>query len=406
VAGEFSQWNGTPRAEPLIRLQADGSVDGGFAPVASGIQRVAQLVRLPGGAFLVWGQGTNSGTVRTVVQRRLPSGAIDSTFQPNLPESVVIHAMAAGDDGAVWAAGRFTEFDRASGPWVRLDSQGIADTNYTIRFSGTPQVYPRRSLRSASVRSSGGFLMNFQVTTPAFESVQRLSESGEIDGTSGSVADRMRLPNGPVLAVDEHSYLVPITVRETVPFGGTGPSFQSLGRFSLSALSASYTNTHPPRIVAGLTPMHLTTRAGFREPLVLSAVVQADPAARYRWYHREALIPDATGPSWVVTDPQPDDAGEYRLEVETAAGVARSSTVVTIVPASPDLPQLNTEWVGGERPLRIRFTPVPGPTMRWESSADLNVWSPVTDPESFLSEGELAPAVGTGPGYFRIVAVP
>lgn len=401
------------------RLDAAGRTDLNFRATNAtfyGTPNVMVREPDPGGGLLVGGaqfgatRRTTSIPLFRGIARFLLDGQFDLTFNdaPRRPDS-----SAAGDITAIvplgtnlWVGGSFTEFDRASGPWVRLDPEGIADTNFAIRFSHTTQVYPRRSLRSASVLPSGGFLMNFQVTTPAFDSVQRLSESGEIDGTSGSVADRIRLPNGPVLAIDDHSYVVPITVRETLPFGGLGASYQTLGRFSVNGLSALVTNVHPPRIVGGLMPIHLTTRAGFREPLVLGAVVQADPTAQYRWYHRDVLIPDATGPSWVVSDPQPDDAGEYRLEVETAAGIARTSTVVTIVPAPPDLPRLNFEWVGGERPLRIRFTPIPGQTVRWESSADLTLWSPVTDAEALVSEGELAPAVGTGPGYFRIVEVP
>ncbi len=401
------------------RLDGTGRTDLNFRAtnaVLYGSPTVLALETEPGGGLLIGGSafGATRRTASTPlfrgVARFLLDGKLDLTFNdaPRRPDS-----SAAGDVTAIlpqgthlWVGGNFAEFDRASGPWVRLDSQGIADTNFAIRFSGTTQVYPRRALRSVGVLPSGGFLMNFQVSTPASDSVQRLTESGEIEGTSGGAADRMRLPTGPVLAIDEHSYLVSITLRETLPFGGLGAAYQSLGRFSLNGISASYTNVTPPRIVGGLVPITLTNRPGFREPLVLSAVVQADPAALYRWYHGELLIPEATGPTWTIDNPQPSDSGEYRLEVASAAGVSWTSTWVTIVNAPANLPWLSTDWVSGERPLRIRFTPVAGQNVRWEASRDLNTWLPVTDPAAFVTDGELAPAVDTGPNYFRIVESP
>ncbi|MBN9689158.1 MAG: hypothetical protein J0M24_02875 [Verrucomicrobia bacterium] len=403
------------------RLDQTGQTDLNFRATNSiffGSPTVLALETDPSGGLLV--AGTQFGVTRRTqseptfrgVARFLFDGRLDLEFNdaPRRPDF-----SAQGDITALiprgptlWVGGTFAEFDRAPGPLVRLDSTGTADTNFVIRFSGTTNSYPRRSLRGAQSLPSGAFLLNFDSIVPATDSVQSLLESGEISGASGGAVDRLRVSGGPVLALNEHSYVTPITLRENIPGGGLGASYQSLGRFSLNVISGSPspTNTIPPRIASPLSPVDLKTRPGFREPLVLSAVVQVDAAAQYRWYHREILIPGATNSFFILASPRAEDAGEYRLEVENAAGIARTSAVVTVVPAPPDVPRLSSEWVGGERPVRIRFSPAPGLNVRWESSTDLRSWAPVTDPDVFLSESELAPRVGSGPEYFRLVEAP
>lgn len=403
------------------RLDQTGQTDLNFRATNSiffGSPTVLALETDPSGGLLV--AGTQFGVTRRTqseptfrgVARFLFDGRLDLEFNdaPRRPDF-----SAHGDITALiprgptlWVGGTFAEFDRAPGPLVRLDSTGTADTNFVIRFSGTTNSYPRRSLRGAQSLPSGAFLLNFDSIGPATDSVQSLLESGEISGTSGGAVDRLRVSGGPVLALNEHSYVTPITLRENIPGGGLGASYQSLGRFSLNVISGfpSPTNTVPPRIASLLSPVDLKTRPGFREPLVLSAVVQVDAAAQYRWYHRNILISGATNSFFILANPRAEDAGEYRLEVENAAGIAQTSTVVTIVPAPPDVPRLSSEWVGGERPVRLRFAPAPGLNVRWESSTDLRSWAPVTDPDVFLSESELAPRVGSGPEYFRLVESP
>lgn len=105
VVGAFTSVNGTARAN-IARLQADGSLDTTWNPVANG--RVRAVAVDAAGAILIGGDFTIAGGLSRAHIAKLAAtgtGSADATWNPNANGSVLAIVVAAG---AVYAGGDFT----------------------------------------------------------------------------------------------------------------------------------------------------------------------------------------------------------------------------------------------------------------------------------------------------------
>ncbi len=122
AGGEFQKFDGLSVSN-LVRLNADGTLDGTFAvsPVlkAPPFGRVHAMLPLAGGKILVggaWGNGTNAG-----VARLLANGDFDPTF--NGPATTApTHAMVLINNKLIVGGQNFLK---------RVSYDGILDTNFT-----------------------------------------------------------------------------------------------------------------------------------------------------------------------------------------------------------------------------------------------------------------------------------
>lgn len=127
VAGPFSTFNGNP-VSGLIRLNSNGSIDGSFAPVVTGVIG-AELE--PGGKVLVFGNFTTINGSNTARLARLNSdGSVDAAFNPQISSGTVQAAMQ--DVGGKYiVGGAFTGvdgFNRSN--LVRLNANGSLDQTF------------------------------------------------------------------------------------------------------------------------------------------------------------------------------------------------------------------------------------------------------------------------------------
>lgn len=136
VGGGFVQYDGQPYGG-VVRLNAAGLAEPGFAPVIEARGTVNQAVPLPNGQLLVAGNFTQfNGQVLpgtpNAVRRINPDGTIDASF--------VSQAPAAGTIQAVQPNGSF--YVLGSGPSgstvTRLLASGAVDNTFTAQTFGGP----------------------------------------------------------------------------------------------------------------------------------------------------------------------------------------------------------------------------------------------------------------------------
>src|ERR1700730_5234661 len=156
--------------EAILRLNADGSIDSTFNPVAKALGNVRTIAFQPDGKILVVGFFTQfAGQNRPGIVRLLADGTLDTSFAP-----VSIQGGSTGTGAGVWArpaiqsdgkiliGGDFTVVDDISCPGIaRLNSNGTLDTAFNA--SG----YTRNNnapIRGIVVQSDGKVVIGGRLT--------------------------------------------------------------------------------------------------------------------------------------------------------------------------------------------------------------------------------------------------
>lgn len=166
IAGSFQQVNGVPRAG-LARLNPDGTLDTGFAPVlarpSGRTPEIHKLLIRPNGKVLVTGMfRTVNGTERCCLAQINPDGSLDPNFNPP-PE------IARWD--ANWEEGvcRFAEAVLPDGPILvpgpkgisRLREDGAWDPTKELKVGWVGEV-AKRPRETLTTTASGDVLLSGQ----------------------------------------------------------------------------------------------------------------------------------------------------------------------------------------------------------------------------------------------------
>jgi uncharacterized delta-60 repeat protein len=137
LGGAFSTENGVSHPN-LVRLNNNGTVDGGFAPGAGPNSPVYTVAVYPtnsvfAGKLLVGGAFTNINNFAVGHVARLNAdGSMDTNFDLNLSASDAVRAIAVQNDGRILIGGDFTNVDGvALNHIARLNADGTVDTNFT-----------------------------------------------------------------------------------------------------------------------------------------------------------------------------------------------------------------------------------------------------------------------------------
>ncbi len=151
VAGSFTAYNGTTTG-PLLRLNANGSLDGSF--VLDNVQTgfIRTVVLQPDGKILIGGHfSTYHGASRNDIARLNTDGSLDATFDPGTgtgpaTSEVQLFAIALQPDGRMVIGGHFTDFNGTTcGHIARLNANGSFDGTFdpgtgAAHHSVTPYV--------------------------------------------------------------------------------------------------------------------------------------------------------------------------------------------------------------------------------------------------------------------------
>ena len=165
VGGEFNGFNGV-ELPALVRLLADGSLDGSFngglgfnngAPVSSAVYAIA--VRndnrvVVGGEF-----GFAGGLERVRVARFLTDGTIDSTFDPGAGPNSTVYAVASLPDGSALVGGAFNQVNGVVRQgFAKLLPGGLVDQSFSSPTGGVDgTVYQIAALPSGRILIAGDF---------------------------------------------------------------------------------------------------------------------------------------------------------------------------------------------------------------------------------------------------------
>ena len=128
LGGNFTGFNGTARIA-LVRLNTDGSLDTGFAPVFAVNAVVNTIALRPDGKIYVGGLfSTVNGQTRNRIALLNVDGTLDASFNPTIG---TINSIAVQTDGRVLVGGSFSGvngFNRQN--LVRFNSDGTLDSSF------------------------------------------------------------------------------------------------------------------------------------------------------------------------------------------------------------------------------------------------------------------------------------
>lgn len=222
VGGHFTLINGTTR-NYLARLEANGSLDGGFNAGVDGV--VNSIVIQPNGKFLIGGSFNNvASQPRRSVARLNADGTLDSTF--NSPAGGAAHSLALQTDGKILMGGSFSFAVKGRTYYylARLNSDGSLEENFNPY---DPSVGPavNSSVRAIVVQPDGRILIGGDFNAAGNVSrphVARLLADGTIDltfdpgaGANGAVYDLELQPDGKVILAGNFSQ-VALSERQRV----------------------------------------------------------------------------------------------------------------------------------------------------------------------------------------------
>lgn len=179
IGGQFDAINGVGRAH-LARLNADGSLDTGFA--ATGTDNAVDAVIVQNnGRILVAGQFTTiNGARRNFITRLEESGLLDASFNIGAGPNGRVRALALDASGRILIAGDFTVFDGVAVSRVaRLNQDGSLDKTFDTTVGVDAPV------RAVALQSDGKVLIGGEFATfggsTALNGIGRLNSDGTLD---------------------------------------------------------------------------------------------------------------------------------------------------------------------------------------------------------------------------------
>src|SRR5713101_797668 len=240
VGGSFSAISGTgtgnlPRNR-IGRLNPDGTVDTGFDPGANRPIRALAVQAngkiLVAGDFTTLGGGGTGTTPRKRLGRLNPDGTLDTSFNPGADQSV--RALAVQVDGKILVAGDFTTLRGGGVTMVRnhlgrLNSDGTLDTSFNPGANGL--------IEELAVQTDGRILVAGDFTTlggggtgtTVRNKIGRLNADGTLDTSFNPGANLAVL----ALAIEADGKILVGGNFTTLGGGGTGTTpRRSIGRLT------------------------------------------------------------------------------------------------------------------------------------------------------------------------------
>jgi len=150
VGGAFTTIAGQPR-QRLARLDADGSVDNGFAPIALD-NPIDAIALQPDGRALISGYFTHvGGAPHQQIARLNTDGTLDGGFNASIDG--IAFAMLPLSNGKILIGGGFTMVDGvARAGIVQLNADGSIDPAFSAQTDGVVYTLARTSAGSAGRR--------------------------------------------------------------------------------------------------------------------------------------------------------------------------------------------------------------------------------------------------------------
>ncbi|MBS1613267.1 MAG: delta-60 repeat domain-containing protein, partial [Bacteroidetes bacterium] len=151
VAGTFTGFGGNT-CNRIVRLNADGSVDGSFVTGTGFNAPVMDVLVQPDSTILVAGQFSvyNGAYTGSTIARLMPNGSLDTSFHPY--PSHWIYSMARQDDGKILVGGIYQTTSKAL---RRLHADGSLDTTFNSGGAGPGAGPTNLSVYKVGIVSGG-----------------------------------------------------------------------------------------------------------------------------------------------------------------------------------------------------------------------------------------------------------
>lgn len=264
VTGNFTKYNGTTVGR-IVRLMPDGTRDAGFNAGLGADATIEALFVQPDGKILLGGRfDTFNGLSYSRIVRLNTDGSIDGGFSIGIGFDKNVYAIDLQSDGKIIVGGSFLNYNGNSKKRIlRLNSNGVLDaafesgtgfSNGEVRsilvqpdnrilvggtFSGNYNGNP--SLRLLRLQANGSYDPSFIVTlnstlfTMAFTSDYKLMIGGNFNSVSGVAKHRIAL----LKLCNNSSNWDGSNWSNGIPSGGKELTFQEDYTFSSSANSCS-----------------------------------------------------------------------------------------------------------------------------------------------------------------------
>ena len=216
VGGYFDQINGNTRIN-IARVNADGTFDTAFnagnaVKSADGeFATVSTIVIQPDGKILVGGEFTVAGGAAfNRIVRLNADGSVDAAFNPLAGADGTVQTIKLQPDGKILVVGNFFNFNNFNhGGVERLNANGSRDTSFNLGFFGVPRPV---GVNAVEVQPDGKVLIGGEFSSynnTARSAVARLNANGYLDtpfkasvaatATTPSVYDIKVQPDGKIL---------------------------------------------------------------------------------------------------------------------------------------------------------------------------------------------------------------
>ena len=224
IAGAFTQVAGVARSA-IARLNADGTLDTGFAPQPGPNFDVTSMRLQPNGNILIGGPFDKvDGVNRSSIARLTNNGALDRSFNPGTGANDSVQSIDLQPDGKVLIGGFFTVVNHVALPGIaRLNADGSVDRGFDPGTGTDAEIDSLIVQPDGKVLIAGAFI---NVAGTARNRIARLNANGSLDlgfdPGSGANSDVLALAlqdNGKILA------------------GGNFSQFNGMARNSLARLN-------------------------------------------------------------------------------------------------------------------------------------------------------------------------
>ncbi|RYZ83339.1 MAG: T9SS type A sorting domain-containing protein, partial [Moraxellaceae bacterium] len=184
VGGGFYNFNGVAVTTPLVRLNANGTIDSSFnmGLGTDGGTVLGLAVQPDGKIILVGGSSTFNNVVVGYIVRVNPNGSVDPTWNPGgTGANYFLYSVKLQADGKILITGDFTSYNgQACRNFVRLNSNGTLDTTFNCTtLAGGP-------LNVSVIQNDGKYIIGGSCTPYngfTGKGIMRLNTDGSLDTT-------------------------------------------------------------------------------------------------------------------------------------------------------------------------------------------------------------------------------
>ena len=163
---------------------------------------------------------------------------------------------------------------------------------------------------------------------------------------------------------------------------------------SNNVTTVSFLAENPPLILS--QPQSSSVEPG--GTATFDVVASGDAPLSFQWYHNGTAIPDAIATAYTLNDVQPDNYGEYQVEIMNRVGAVRSAVATLGTPRPPVVEIIADQQIGEDEVLTV-------PLVVWDpdNPIEMYAFSAVCNDTNLVPTTNLT-FTATGTNYALVIA--